>query len=305
MSDLVARSTSCQERDVSGSSAIKKLLKAVEKDLGGFSVRRFLPSRELASVGPFIFFDHLGPAEFSPGQGLDVRPHPHIGLATVTYVIAGEILHRDSLGCVQPIRPREINWMTAGRGIVHSERTGPELRRRGHALEALQLWLALPETEQECEPFFQHYGESALPQVELDKARIRVMIGRAFGVEAAVRTHSPTLYVEAQLDKGGCIALPEDIEERAVYVVSGEVQVDQTSIAQHQMAQFNRASGIELKATARAHLVIIGGTPLGKRTVWWNLASTRKDLIEQAKLDWQDGKFPPVPGESEFIPLPE
>ncbi len=305
MSDLTDND-SCYKKDRQPEcTAILKLLNPVERDLGGFSVRRFLPSKELANVGPFIFFDHLGPAVFSPGEGIDVRPHPHIGLATVTYVFAGEILHRDSLGHVQPIRPNEINWMTAGKGIVHSERTGPELRQQGHTLEALQLWLALPENEQECEPFFTHFDEAALPQVELEKATVRVMIGEAFGVTSAVKTHSPTLYVEVQLEKGGKIALPDNVEERAVYVVSGRLKADESRIAQHEMSLFDQTPGIELEAAEPTRLVIIGGTPLGKRTVWWNLVSSRKDLIEKAKQDWQEKTFPKVPEETEFIPLPE
>jgi len=305
MSDLIAKETSCKQSPQGQCSAIKQLLEPAERDLGGFNVRRFLPSQELANVGPFIFFDHLGPAVFPPGEGIDVRPHPHIGLATVTYVFSGEILHRDSLGHVQPIRSNEINWMTAGKGIVHSERTGPELRKQGHTLEALQLWVALPEEEQQCEPFFSHYDESALPRVEMDKAMLRVMIGEAFGVTSAVKTHSPTLYVEAQLEAGGRIDLPEGVEERAVYVVSGQLKVAESRIVQHEMALFDQTPGIELEATEASRLVIIGGDPLGKRTVWWNLVSSRKDLIDKAKQDWQEKRFPKVPAETEFIPLPE
>lgn len=293
------------EASVKKGLAIKMLLEPAERDLGGFSVRRFLPGKQLANIGPFIFFDHLGPASFSPGKGIDVRPHPHIGLATVTYVFSGEIIHRDSLGHVQPIRPNEINWMTAGRGIVHSERTAPEIRQQGHTLEALQLWLALPEEEQQTEPFFTHYDESALPIVETEKVKIRVMIGEAFGVKAAVKTHSPTLYVEIRLAPGGKITLPENIEERAVYVASGQLKVEDKSLAQHTLAVFNQTLGVELEATEKTQLVIIGGSPLGKRTVWWNLVSSRKDLIEQAKKDWRNNKFPKVEGETEFIPLPD
>ncbi|SHJ04005.1 hypothetical protein SAMN02745165_01374 [Malonomonas rubra DSM 5091] len=305
MSDLIANETSCKQCPLPDCTAIKQLLEPVERDLGGFSVRRFLPSKELANVGPFIFFDHLGPALFPPGEGIDVRPHPHIGLATVTYVFTGEILHRDSLGHVQPIRPNQINWMTAGRGIVHSERTAPELRLSGHTLEALQLWLALPEENEECRPFFTHYSQRSLPQVELEKAKIRVMIGEAFGVKSAVKTHSPTLYVEVQMEQGGIVSLPDDIEERAVYIVSGQVKEAGSCIKQHEMALFDQTGNVELRALEATRLVIIGGTPLGKRTVWWNLVSSRKELIEKAKQDWTEKHFPEVPGETEFIPLPE
>jgi len=305
MSHLLRQPCSDQGREHAEQGGIKLLLNAAEKNLGGFSVRRFLPGKELASVGPFIFFDHLGPAVFPPGEGIDVRPHPHIGLATVTYVFAGEILHRDSLGHVQPIRPQEINWMTAGRGIVHSERTAPELRRQGHRLEALQLWLALPQADEECEPFFSHYDASALPQVEGDKARIRVLIGSAFGVSSAVKTHSPTLYAEVQLEPGGRITLPDQLEERAVYIMAGQLKTSSCQINQHEMAVFDQTPVVELEALEPTRLVIIGGSPLGKRTVWWNLVASRKELIARAKKDWRDGNFPPVPEETEFIPLPE
>lgn len=305
MSDIIPGEAICQKRQFAEGSAIKLLLDPSKRDLGGFSVRRFLPSKELANVGPFIFFDHLGPAVFPPGEGIDVRPHPHIGLATVTYLFSGEILHRDNLGHVQPIRPHEINWMTAGKGIVHSERTGPELRQQGHTLEALQLWIALPEEEQECEPFFTHYGEESLPMIEKDGVKIRVLIGKAFGMEAAVKTHSPTFYVEVQLQEGGRILLPEGFEERAVYVVSGQVKAAENCIDPHLMALFDQSSGVELEALEPTRLVIIGGKPLGKRTVWWNLVSSRRDLIEKAKQDWTENRFPKVPGETEFIPLPE
>lgn len=305
MSNLLRQPPCCQQRQIPTPAGIKLLLNATEKDLGGFGVRRFLPDKQLASVGPFIFLDHLGPADFPPGEGIDVRPHPHIGLATVTYVFAGEILHRDSLGHVQPIRPHEINWMTAGRGIVHSERTAPELRRQGHSLEALQLWLALPVEEEEREPFFIHYDASTLPQVEGEKVRIRVLIGSAFGVSSAVKIHSPTLFVEVQLEPGGWITLPDQVLERAVYVLTGQLKTSTCLIQQHELAVFDQSGSVELEALDPTRLVIIGGSPLGKRTVWWNLVSSRKELIDQAKKDWQAGEFPPVPEETESIPLPE
>ena len=305
MSDLLTGEACCKPCPHVPCSAIKLLLEAVERDLGGFSVRRFLPSPQLASVGPFIFFDHLGPVDFPAGAGIDVRPHPHIGLATITYVFAGEILHRDSLGHVQPIRPQEINWMTAGRGIVHSERTAPELRRQGHTLEALQLWVALPQAEEQSEPFFAHYDQSALPEVTLGTTTVRVLVGEAFGVSSAVRTHSPTLYLEARLAAGGRLPLPDSWEERGVYVVTGRLKAQGTPLPQHTLAVFDQSQGIELEACEPSRVVIIGGSPLGKRTVWWNLVSSRKELIEQAKRDWRSGAFAPVPGESEFIPLPE
>ncbi|WP_321368474.1 pirin family protein [uncultured Desulfuromusa sp.] len=303
MSDLIAKAASCQQSSQQ-CSAIRLLLEAVEQDLGGFSVRRFLPSNKLAHIGPFIFFDHLGPAIFPPGKGIDVRPHPHIGLATVTYVFSGEILHRDSLGHVQAIRPDEINWMTAGKGISHSERTPPQLRQQEHVLEALQLWVALPEEEQECEPFFTHYDESALPVVAAKGRKIRVMVGEAYGVKSAVKVHSQTLYIEVDLAAGETLNVPDHVAERAVYVISGRLLMQQTVISVHSMAVLTDAKNIELKALDNTRLVIIGGKPLGKRTVWWNLVSSRKDLIEQAKQDWRNRSFPQVPDEDEYIPVP-
>jgi hypothetical protein len=263
-----------------------------------------MPSDTLKSVGPFVFFDHLGPAQFQPGTGIDVRPHPHIGLATVTYLFEGEILHRDSLGNVQPIRPAEINWMTAGRGIVHSERTPPALRETGHSVHALQLWIALPEEHEETEPAFFHYDAHQLPVIDMKGMSLRVMLGEAFGVISPVKTYSPTLYLEAQLKAGAVFALPDGIEERAVYVVSGRLQARDTTIPCHCLAAFDPVPRIELTAIEDSRLVVIGGHPLGKRTVWWNLVATRRDLIERAKSEWRAGLFPKIPGETEFIPLP-
>ena len=304
MSDLILDETICRKKGA-GCSAIKLILEPADKDLGGFSVRRLLPTRALPSVGPFIFFDHLGPATFAPGSGIDVRPHPHIGLATITYVFSGEILHRDSLGHVQAIRPHEINWMSAGKGIAHSERTPPQLRAQGHTLEALQLWVALPESEQQTRPFFAHYASSALPLVETEGCRIRVMLGEAYGVKSAVKVHSPTLYVEVELAAGHKIRVPDRVAERAVYVVSGSLKAQATSIAAHEMAIFDETAEIELTASEDTRLVFIGGAPLGKRIVWWNLVSTDRALIEQAKQDWHNKTFAKVPGEQDYIPLPD
>jgi len=303
MSDLLNHSENCACTEAPCSS-IRYILEPVEKDLGGFSVRRLLPAVDVRAVGPFVFFDHLGPAWFEPGEGIDVRPHPHIGLATITYLFEGEILHRDSLGSVQPIRPKAINWMTAGRGIAHSERTPPEVRSTGHTLHALQLWVALPVEDEETSPGFFHYDAKALPESNADKASIRVMVGEAFGLTSPVRTWSQTLYAEVRLKTGAKIVLPEDVEEKAVYLVAGALQSVGTSLPRHAMVIFDNSPGIEIVATEDSRLVIIGGAPLGKRTTWWNLVSSRKELIEQAKRDWQDGKFPKVPGETEFIPLP-
>jgi hypothetical protein len=303
MSDLLDHSDDCACTKAPRSS-IRYILQPVEKDLGGFSVRRLLPATDVRAVGPFVFFDHLGPAWFEPGKGIDVRPHPHIGLATITYLFEGEILHRDSLGSVRPIRPRAINWMTAGRGIAHSERTPPEVRSAGHTLHALQLWVALPAEDEETDPAFFHYEEAELPESVDAQKSVRVMVGEAFGLTSPVRTWSQTLYVEVSLKAGTKITLPENVEEKAVYLVSGVLQSGGTALPQHAMVIFDNSPGIELVAKEDSRLVIIGGAPLGKRTIWWNLVSSRKELIEQAKRDWQEGAFPKVPGETEFIPLP-
>jgi len=304
MSNLLNDVAHCESGPCSPCSAIRTILQPMDKDLGGFAVRRLMPADTLKSVGPFVFFDHLGPAEFQPGTGIDVRPHPHIGLATITYLFAGEILHRDSLGNVQPIRPAEINWMTAGRGIVHSERTPPTLRETGHSVHALQLWVALPEDFEETQPAFFHYDARQLPAFDMEGVSLRVMIGEAMGAISPVRTYSPTLYLDAQLKKGAVLAVPDEIEERAVYVVSGRLQARDTAIPLHCMAVFDPVPGIELTAVEDSRLVVIGGQSLGKRTVWWNLVSSRRDLIERAKAEWKAGCFPKIPGETEFIPLP-
>ena len=303
MSDLLDHAGDCTCTKAPCSS-IRYILEPVLKDLGGFSVRRLLPAKDVRAVGPFVFFDHLGPAWFEPGKGIDVRPHPHIGLATITYLFEGEILHRDSLGSVQPIRPKAINCMTAGRGIAHSERTPPAVRSAGHTLHALQLWVALPAADEETDPAFFHYDETELPEIANAEKSIRVMVGEAFGLISPVRTWSETLYVEVNLKAGAKITLPEDVEERAVYLVSGTLQSGGNPLPQHSMVIFDDSPGIEIEAGADSSMVIIGGAPLGRRTVWWNLVSSRKELIEQAKRDWQAGTFPKVPAETEFIPLP-
>jgi redox-sensitive bicupin YhaK (pirin superfamily) len=303
MSDLLNRSDTCT-CNKGHHAPIRYILEPVEKDLGGFSVRRLLPSIEVKSVGPFVFFDHLGPVRFAPGQGVDVRPHPHIGLATITYLFEGEILHRDSLGSVQPIKPQAINWMTAGRGIVHSERTPPKVREQGHTLHALQLWVALPVKDEQTDPAFRHYDAGGLPEVHDQHCAVRVMIGEAFGIRSPVMTFSETLYIEVNLKAGVSVTLPDHVEERAAYLVSGALTLAKEELPLHSMVIFDRTEGIELTAREDARLVIIGGTPLGKRTVWWNLVASRTELIEQAKLDWQARRFPRVPGETEYIPLP-
>ncbi|MBT0961987.1 pirin family protein [Denitromonas iodatirespirans] len=303
MSNLAGLEQDCAAVD--GCAAIELIIRPRDKDLGGFSVRRTLPNAQHKMVGPWIFFDHMGPAELPAGKGINVRPHPHVNLATVTYLFEGEILHRDSLGSEQTIRPGDINLMVAGRGIVHSERERPEVTASAHRLHGLQLWLALPEADEEIAPAFHHYAAADIPATVVDGVPVRVMMGTAFGRISPVRTFARTLYVEAQLQPGQTLALPE-AEERAVYVAQGGLTARGTAIAEHSMAVFADVAGVVLEATAESRIVIIGGEPLGPRFIEWNFVSSRKARIEAAKDDWKAGRFPKVPGdETEFIPLPE
>lgn len=287
------------------SSIIEVLIEPATKDLGEFTVRRALPDKRRQRVGPFVFFDHMGPAEFPPGTGVNVRSHPHIGLATITYLFEGEILHRDSLGFVQPIRPGEINWMTAGRGIVHSEKVTPELLASGQRLHGLQTWVALPIEHEESEPRFEHYAADGIPTVSLDGAEIRVVIGAAYGQVSPVQTASETVYVEARMDAGVTLELPR-ADELAVYVIEGELGIDGQTVGAGVMAVLVNGSTTSITAESALHAMICGGATLeGKRTVWWNFVSSSRERLEQAKRDWRDGKFGDVPGETDFIPLPE
>jgi hypothetical protein len=282
------------------------IIEARTRDLGGLSVGRVLPSAQRKLVGPFIFFDHFGPVAFEPGQGIDVRPHPHINLATVTYLFEGEIVHRDSLGSLQAIRPGAINWMTAGRGIVHSERTGPELRKAGSRLHGLQLWVALPQAQEETEPDFRHYPAAGLPEIRQGGARVRVLAGTAYGAASPVRTASPLFYVEAMVPAGGELPLPEEHPERAAYVVEGRMRCGEALIEPARMAIFAPGPTPPLRAESAARVALIGGAPLdGGRQMWWNIVSSSRERIERAKRDWKEGRFAPVPGETELIPLPE
>jgi hypothetical protein len=286
--------------------AIRRLIDPRSRDLGGFSVRRVLPSPGLQMVGPFIFFDHMGPADFAPGTGIDVRPHPHIGLATVTYLFEGALTHRDSLGVVQVIEPGAVNWMTAGRGIVHSERTGADLRAAGHRIHGIQSWLALPREAEEVEPSFRHHPADSLPEFDAEDARVRVIAGSAFGRQAPVEVLSPTLYADLWLPAGGQLTLPADYEERAVYVAEGELQLADTPVAAGTMAVLEPGANITLRAVGETRAMLLGGAPAdGPRHLWWNLVSSSHERIERAKRDWAAGRFPKVPGETEFIPLPE
>ena len=295
-----------QERgSTQGEDAVELLLQPNELDLGDFSVRRLLPTAKRTMVGPWIFFDHMGPADFSPGQGINVRPHPHINLATVTYLFEGEILHRDSLGSLQPIVPGDINLMVAGRGIVHSERQRPEITAKAHRLHGLQLWLALPDADEEIEPSFHHYPGADIPARTIDGVPVRVMMGSAYGATSPVKTFADTLYVEAQLKTGQRLVLPETAE-RALYVVSGTLRLGGMTLPEHSMAILSGASNLVVEATADSRMALIGGEPLGQRFIDWNFVSSRKERIEQARADWRAGRYPRVSGdEEEFIPLPD
>jgi len=283
---------------------IKKILLPNEKDLGGLVVRRLFPVIGCKNVGPFVFFDHFGPVDFAPGEGMDVRPHPHIGLSTVTYLLEGEILHRDSLAVVQVIRPGEINLMVSGKGIVHSERTSPEKRASGQVAHGLQLWLALPDQDEDCDPAFHHYDAVDIPGLSENGCQLKLLIGKAYGLRSPVITHCPTLYLECRLDAGANLVLPEGIDELGVFVISGQVEVADDKIDQHQLAIIDSSQLKPLSASGQCHFVVIGGEPQGKRHIDWNFVSTSGEKIERAKQDWQMGNFPEVPGETGGIPLP-
>jgi hypothetical protein len=274
-------------------------------DLGdGFQVRRALPAPARRSVGPFVFFDHMGPVTLAPGRGLDVRPHPHIGLATVTYLFEGEILHRDSLGSVQAIRPGAVNWMTAGRGIVHSERTAPELRASGSRVHGLQTWIGLPRAEEETEPSFSHHAE--LPMLEDNGVSVRLILGDLLGLASPVATLSPTFYADVTLAPARRFVLPSNPDERGIYVVLGEIEVDGHVQRVGEMRVFEAGAEVIAVSAGGARFVTFGGAPLdGPRYVWWNFVSSSGDRIRQAAEDWRAGRFAKVPGETEFIPLPD
>jgi len=285
---------------------VELLIRSREKDLGGFSVRRVLPASSRLMVGPYIFFDQMGPARFPVGDGVDVRPHPHTGISTVTWLFEGEIMHRDSLGYTQPIRPGAVNLMTAGRGIVHSERTAPEERARGATLHGIQLWLALPAELQETTPAFTHYQRETIPMVETEGARISVIMGEAYGVRSPVEILSPTLYAEILFPGPAECSLPDAYQERAVYVVEGGITVDDCAITVGEMAVIRPGARAVIRADGHARAMVIGGAAYPEaRTIWWNFVSTSSDRIEQAKQDWSNGRFAGVPGETEFIPLPD
>jgi len=277
------------------------------RDIGGFDVRRVLPAIGRRMVGPFIFLDEMGPAQLPAGLGMDVRPHPHIGLATVTYLFDGTIVHRDSLGSVQPIVPGDVNWMTAGRGIVHSERSDPELRRAPQRMHGLQSWVALPRDHEETAPEFTHYPGAGQPAMEAEGIRARVVAGAALGLRSPVRAFSDLFYIDLHLAPGARLALERDHEERAAYLIAGAVEIDGARFEPGRLLVFAPRAEIVVAAPAGAHLVVLGGEPMdGPRHIWWNFVSSSQDRIEQAKADWKRDRFGlPVPGETEFIPLPE
>ena len=294
--------------DAKSCDALDLVIVPRTRDLGdGFEVRRALPSAQCRMVGPFVFFDQMGPVALAPGKGLDVRPHPHIGLATVTYLFEGKMIHRDSLGSQQAIEPGAINWMTAGRRIVHSERTPPELRPKGSRLHALQLWVALPEESEESEPDFKHHPAATLPQLSVEGAQVSVLAGSAYGVVSPVSTPSPLFYVEASIPEGAALPLPREHRERAGYVIDGAISCGAGSFARGSMLIFAPGRKPLLRAEGgAARVVLIGGAPAGARHIWWNYVSSSRERIEQAKRDWKEGRFPKVPGdETEFVPLPE
>jgi redox-sensitive bicupin YhaK (pirin superfamily) len=288
------------------SNPVTTVIEPRPRDLGGFSVQRVLPAAEARTVGPFVFFDHMGPAQFPSGTGIDVRPHPHIGIATVTYLFEGEILHRDSLGFEQPIRPGDVNWMTAGRGIVHSERETAEVRARDHRLNGIQSWIGLPKADEETEPGFFHHPADSLPEIAQGAATLRLIAGSAFGHTAPTVTFSEMFYIDAKLPAGASATLPDDHEERAVYVADGAITIAGETYKPGNMAVVAPGVDVAIEAVEESRVMLLGGDPLdGPRHIWWNFVSSREDRIEQAKDDWLNGRFDKISGDSEFIPLPE
>lgn len=286
-------------------SSIDLMISPRPTDLGDFEVRRVLPYAKRRMVGPFIFFDHMGPATFPPGKGIDVRPHPHIGLATVTYLFEGEIMHRDSLGCEQAICPGAVNWMTAGHGIVHSERTGDEERAKLSTVHGIQAWVALPKPHEKTEPAFKHHPTESLPEFDEGGVCMKLLAGEAFGKKADVDVLWPTVYLDIQAGNGCRIAIPDEHEERAVYVVAGGLEIDGEEVPEHTMAVLTSGAKPDVVSTGESRVMLCGGAPMdGPRTIWWNFVASDKELLEQAKADWHAGKFPGVPGDDEFIPLP-
>jgi redox-sensitive bicupin YhaK (pirin superfamily) len=282
-----------------------QVISSRERDLGGFVVRRVLPAGDRPMVGPFIFFDHLGPTRFAPGYGIDVRPHPHIALATVTYLFSGSLEHRDSLGSVREIRPGDVNWMSAGRGIVHSERTPRAARASGEHVHGIQSWVALPDGHEDGDPTFVHYPAADLPSRAADGIDLTLVAGDGFGLRSPVATLWPTLYVHARFARGATLEVPPEHAERAVYVVEGELAVDGTRAAAGELAVLDSGRHAVLRATGDARAMLLGGAKFPTpRYIWWNFVASSQERIERAKERWERRQFPSVPGETEFIPLP-
>ena len=287
--------------------AIEQVIVPRARDLGGFSVRRALPAAGKQMVGPFIFFDQMGPAEFLIGSGIDVRPHPHIGLATVTYLFDGEIVHRDSLGTALSIKPGELNLMSAGSGIVHSERTGAEERAKGPRLFGIQAWAALPQSYEEGAPAFAHHGAGELPRISGDGKTVRVIMGSLYGQTSPAAFPHPAFYAEAVLAPGAVLPLDPDYDERAVFIASGEIDIAGETFPAGRLLVFHPGDRISILATTQARLMLLGGEPMdGPRHIWWNFVSSSQDRIAAAKADWKAKRFALVPGDAtEFTPLPE
>lgn len=293
--------------DARSCDAIEQVIVPRARDLGGFEVRRALPAAGKQMIGPFIFFDQMGPAEFLIGTGIDVRPHPHIGLATVTYLFDGEIMHRDSLGTAAPIRPGELNLMSAGSGIVHSERTSPEERAKGPRLFGIQAWAALPKSHEEGTPTFAHHGTSELPRIAGDGKTIRLVMGSLYGKTSPAAFPHPSFYAEAVLAPGAVLPLDPDYDERGVFVVSGEIDIAGQAFGAGRLLVFHPGDRISILAVSQVRLMLLGGEPMdGPRHIWWNFVSSSKNRIDAAKADWKARRFSAVPDDSEeFIPLPE
>jgi redox-sensitive bicupin YhaK (pirin superfamily) len=285
-------------------TAVETRIEPDVRDLGGFEVRRVLPSLQRRMVGPFVFWDEMGRADFAPGTGIDVRPHPHIGLATVTYLFSGQIMHRDSLGTVIAIRPGEMNLMTAGRGIVHSERTPEGLRARGHILHGIQAWVALPHSHEECDPAFEHFDAAQLPLLEDAGLSLRLIAGEAQGARSPVTTPMAMLYADAQLGAGASLLFEAHYAERAIYTVAGEIEIDGERFGPSQLLVLQPGKAVTVRAGTAARCMLLGGESLGPRHLFWNFVSSSSERLEQAKADWAAGRFAQVPGETEFIPLP-
>jgi redox-sensitive bicupin YhaK (pirin superfamily) len=282
------------------------LLEPHTKDLGGFEVRRLLPGHPHKMVGPFIFFDHMGPARLAPGAGVDVRPHPHIGLATVTYLFDGALMHRDSLGTVQRIEPGAVNWMIAGHGIVHSERSPNEDRPTGPRLHGIQAWVALPLTHEQAEPAFTHHAKTEIPLITLPGVYMHLIAGTAFGRTAPTPTSSPMFYLAVEMEAGAAFELPLEHEERGIYAVAGDVQVGTTTLPTRHLAVVPASTPVRICARAASRVMLIGGASMdGDRHIWWNFVASTRELMDAAARRWESGGFPQVPGETEFIPLPE